>query len=68
MLILVVASMPTEKAALFSSGGQVGITEFSWNPTNMTEYRNVDACERDWGKDRCFGQKAPDDKTYHVPK
>lgn len=54
------------KAALFGNGGKVGITEFSWNPTNMKAFTTRAECQKQGVT--CFrqnpGMGSPD---YFIP-
>ncbi|CBN78765.1 conserved unknown protein [Ectocarpus siliculosus] len=44
-------------AFLFGSGGQLGITEFSWNPTDKTGDPTQSECRANFPGRRCFGQQ-----------
>lgn len=46
-----------DKAFLFGSGGQLGITEFSWNPTDKTGDPTQSECQANFPGRRCFGQQ-----------
>ncbi|CAN0149549.1 unnamed protein product [Ectocarpus sp. 12 AP-2014] len=44
-------------AFMFGSGGQLGITEFSWNPTDKTGDHTRSECQANFPGRRCFGQQ-----------
>ena len=56
------------KASLFRNGGRVGITEFSWSPTNMKAFTSRKECEKENKGLPCFNQKSGrDSKDYLIP-
>ena len=72
-LLLLVLTWNTDdggggKAALFANGGKVGITEFSWNPTNMKAFTSKAECKKDNKGEACFRQNpGRGSQDYFIP-
>ncbi|CAM9435662.1 unnamed protein product, partial [Pylaiella littoralis] len=59
-----------ESATIFENGGNIAITEFSWNPTDMYGNSSESICEEYYNVPKCYGQRsAPGvDPKYWIPQ
>lgn len=59
-----------QKATIFENGGNIAITEFSWNPTDMYGNSSESICEEYYNVPKCYGQRsAPGvDPKYWIPQ
>lgn len=59
-----------KKATLFDAGGQVAITEFSWNPTDMYGNSSKEICLEYYNVPKCWGQRIATgvDPKYWIPQ